>query len=196
MAIQVQCSCGRQVRAADEQAGRKVRCPSCRALVRLPGEPAESAGHGVERVRQCPGCRRQWPLDAVVCIDCGHHFETGRRLRTTCHTPDRVIDDGVVWLGSYTRYRLFRGRRGQPCLQVSRKFLFLPLGSATYNLSDYQAIRTDFSGGGAECSDVFYLELEGPAGRAVTIFRSSDEEKFKELLDLVAQAGRLEIKRR
>jgi hypothetical protein len=196
MVIRIRCSCGKIVQAADDQAGRKVRCPGCQDLVRLPGERKEQAGYGVEQVRKCPGCKREWPLETVVCTDCGHNFETGRKLKTRYDVPDRIIDDGIGWLGTFTRYRVFRGRRGEPCLNVSRKFLFLPLGSTTYDLSDYRAILTDFAAGDDDNPDVFYLQLAGSGRKTVTIFRSFNEQAFKAVLDLVAQAGRLEIQRK
>ncbi len=196
MAIRVRCSCGTQVQAADEQAGRKVRCPSCQELLRLPGEREEADGYGVEQGHRCPSCKREWPQGTVICTDCGYNFETGRKMKTKFNIPDRIIDVGVVWLGTYTRYRVFRGKRRQPCLQVNRKFLFVPLGSNTYHLGDYCAILTDFTPGADNQPDVFYLELEGPRKGNVTIFNSSDEEKYKELIDLLAEAGRLEIKRK
>jgi hypothetical protein len=98
----------------------------------------------------------------VVCIDCGHNFETGRKMRKKSNIPDRVIDESASWLGISTRYRVFRGKRGQPCLQVSQMFLFFPVVSATYNLSESRAILTDFSAGDEEGPDVFWLESEGP----------------------------------
>jgi hypothetical protein len=103
MAIQVRCSCGKQVQAAGEQAGRNVRCPSCQRLLIVPGEPEEPRGYGVAQVRQCPGCNREWPLATVVCIDCGYNFETGRKMRTKYNSRGRVIDVGPSWLGKQSR---------------------------------------------------------------------------------------------
>jgi predicted RNA-binding Zn-ribbon protein involved in translation (DUF1610 family) len=37
MPITTHCDCGRRIRAKDEAAGRKIRCPDCHAVVRLPG---------------------------------------------------------------------------------------------------------------------------------------------------------------
>jgi hypothetical protein len=196
MAIQVQCSCGKRLKAADDLAGRTMRCPSCQGMVDVPGDAAEAAGYGVEQVRKCPGCKREWPIATVVCVDCGHNFETGRKMRTSYRVADRVLDHGMVWLGTYTRYRVFRSERGKPFLTVSRKLLFLPLGSSTYDLSAYRSILTDFVAGHDESPDVFYLQLDGPGKRPVTIFRSSDEVGMKDLIDMVAQAGHLEVKRK
>jgi hypothetical protein len=196
MTIQVQCSCGKQLVAEDDHFGRQVRCPSCQGLVQVPDEPAEQGGYGVEQFRKCPGCKREWPLDTVVCVDCGYNFETRRKMKTRYDIVERNLDVGVAALGSFTRYRVFRNSRGRPCLTVTRKFLFVPLGSTTYDLGDFRAVLTDFTEGSDEAPDVFYLELESRRGQNVRIFRSSDEEKMKELIDLVAHAGRLEIKRK
>src|SRR5262245_3390018 len=138
MAIEVTCECGKRLRAADDQAGCKVRCPSCQAVVRVPGE--EEGGYGVEAVRKCPGCRREWPADAAVCIDCGYDFRTGRKMRTKFKTRDRVVEMGVSWLGTTTRYRVWRDERGKPALSIAKSFLFIPLGTKTYHLKQFNAI--------------------------------------------------------
>jgi hypothetical protein len=197
MAIQVDCSCGKRLVAEDEHAGRKVRCPSCQGLVGVPAFAEEVAGYAVEQVRKCPRCKHEWPIDTVICIDCGHNFETGKKMRTRYKLAEHVLDVGPVWLGSYTRYRVFRSQHGKPFLNVSQKFLFLSLGSKDYDLSAYRWVLTDFAAGDGENSaDLFYLQLDGPKQRPVTIFRSTSEAKFKELIDMVVQAGQLEIKRR
>jgi hypothetical protein len=194
--IQVRCSCGKGLVAEDDHAGRQVRCPSCQGVVSVPDQPAKPAAYSVEKFRKCPGCKREWPDDTVVCVDCGYNFETGRKMKTKYKVLDRVLDVGIAALGTVTRYRVFRNVRGKPYLTITRKVLFIPLGSKTYDLSDYRAVLTDFAPGNDEAPDVFYLELESRRGRDVRIFRASDEEKMKELIDLVAQAGRLEIKRK
>src|SRR5262245_27481877 len=104
MAIPIQCSCGRRLQAPDDRAGSEVRCPACRGLVRVPGEGEAPGGYAVEQVRKCPGCRREWPLSTVVCVDCGYHFEAGRKMRTKYQVADRVLEVGSVWTGTYTRY--------------------------------------------------------------------------------------------
>jgi hypothetical protein len=190
MAIHVKCACGKEVKARDDQAGVKVRCSSCRAMVRVPEEE-----YGVERVRKCPGCKREWPVKTVVCVDCGYNFESRRKLKTTIRVPDRVIDVGVVWLGCYVRYRFFRIGSEALGLNWSRKFFFIPLGNYNYNLKEYSAVLTDFVAGNDDGPDMLYLRLEGRGKRTVTIYSSPDEEKFKELVDLISQAGGLEVKR-
>jgi hypothetical protein len=196
MVIRLRCSCGKTVQAADDQAGRKARCPACRALVRVPGDPEDSAGYAIEQVLECPGCKHEWPIGTVVCIDCGYHFEAGRKMRTKYNVPDRIIDFGFVWLGTYARYRVHRGKGGRPCLTVSQQLLFLPLGSVTYDLTRYSALLTDFTAGDRDTPDRYSLEMEGPGRKPELIADTANEEKFKELIDLLAEAGRLEIKRK
>jgi hypothetical protein len=194
--IEVQCSCGTQVRALDEMAGRSVRCPACQGLVRLPGKSAEQAGYGVEEVRKCPSCKHVWPADAVVCLDCGYNFETGRKMRTRYKVSDHAITVGITWLGFYSRYTIFRGKRGQPCLKVIHKILFFSAGSATYDLSQYRAAVTNYISGTRDDPEFYEVELEGPGKKTVKIYSGANEEKFKELLDVLSQVGRLEIKRK
>jgi hypothetical protein len=184
------------VQAPDAQAGQTVRCPLCQSVISLPGEPEEPAGYSVEQFRKCPGCKREWSIDTLVCTDCGYNFATRRKMRTTYQIADRTIDVGLVWLGTFTRYRVFRSKLGRPCLNVSRSLLFLPLGNTIFDLSEYRAVLTDCHNGDEESSDVFYLALEREDHRTVNIFSSSDEVKFKELIDLLAQTVRIEIKRR
>jgi hypothetical protein len=40
MPILFRCSCGKQMKAADEYGGRKIRCPQCDAAIRVPGTVA------------------------------------------------------------------------------------------------------------------------------------------------------------
>ncbi len=199
MAIQVRCSCGKELRAEDDEAGNSIRCPSCGGKVKVPDEPEASSGYELVKIRKCPSCSHEWPRDAVVCVDCGYNFETGRKMRTKVKTHDREVVCGHLWLGAYARYRVFRGKRGQPCLNVTRKFLFIPTQDATYDLSNYDAVVTDFKAAGrffGPNNDCYFVQIEGPRKKPVTIFESPGEHKFKELVDLLSQAGRLSVKRK
>lgn len=195
MTIPLSCPCGQRLRAPDDQAGRQMRCPACRQLLRVPGEPDDAGGYAVEQVLKCKGCRREWPVGTVVCVECGYNFETGRKLRTKVQVPDRVIEVGSGWAGTYTRYRVYRDGRGKPRLGVSRKLLFVPLGETTYDLSAYRAVLTDYSGDDDE-GGTYYLELEAPGRRPEAIFAEANEEAMRELVELIARAGGLEIKRK
>src|SRR5262245_14196354 len=48
MAIRVECACGKQLSLKDELAGKKVRCPECKAVLQVPAAAAEP---GVETAK-------------------------------------------------------------------------------------------------------------------------------------------------
>src|SRR5262249_1236436 len=130
MSIACECTCGKSFKAKDSKAGKRVQCPACGKAVRVPDEEAEvSAGYGMEAYRKCPHCKREWPEETVVCVECGYNFETGKRMRTEVDVADRVIDAGVTWLGTYTRLVISNQGKSGPLLTVSSRFLFIPLGS-------------------------------------------------------------------
>ncbi|HWL94347.1 MAG TPA: hypothetical protein VNT79_12520 [Phycisphaerae bacterium] len=55
MSLVVSCSCGKKFKAKEEMAGKKVRCPDCKTVIRIPGGEgtrigaAASAGKGAVR---------------------------------------------------------------------------------------------------------------------------------------------------
>ena len=55
MAILIDCVCSKKIKASDEQAGRKVRCPGCGAILEVPGgEPAAAPRAPLARRRHAP----------------------------------------------------------------------------------------------------------------------------------------------
>ncbi len=46
MAISVTCKCGKQMKVKDELAGKAVRCPDCKAPLRIPGAPSTAVASG------------------------------------------------------------------------------------------------------------------------------------------------------
>lgn len=196
MPITFRCRCGEPLEAPESRSGRDVCCPACREVVAVPAGGDDAPGsYAVEQVLRCPGCKREWPLATVVCVDCGHNFQTGRKLRTKYRVAETIIEVGSRWAGSSTQYRVYRNGRGKACLTLSSRLLFIPTGTVTYDLGDYNAVYTDFTPGDDENPDAFHLELRGPGARPVVIFNSSNEEKMRELADALAAVGRLEIKR-
>ena len=199
MAIELHCSCGKRLSVADEQAGRKVRCPTCQELLRVPGQ-AEEDGYDLEESRKCPKCRREWPGDAVLCVACGYNFETGKKVERVYQILTRTVDIGVRWLGTYTRLLIFRDRKGRTTLTIAKRFLFIPVGRRVIELKDYDSILTDVSlgyhdeDGGAP--DIFYLDLEGPRKKPVRILKTSNEWKMREVIDTLQEMAQFQIKRK
>jgi hypothetical protein len=115
MPIRVKCRCQQQFDARDDLAGKTVRCPKCGSPITIPS-PAAAAGAarqaapavpsmadlldevGVKpRVATgCPGCGAAYPPDAVLCVECGFNFRTGRRLETKVVStgPTDGVTDG------------------------------------------------------------------------------------------------------
>ncbi len=95
MAIRVMCECGREINVKDELAGKKGKCPSCGAVIRVPTleevatrqaadeKPAEAPPTpGAEpegETKSCVHCGKSIPAEAVFCIHCGTHLRTGKK---------------------------------------------------------------------------------------------------------------------
>ena len=123
MAILFDCpGCGRRLKVSDLYRGMRSRCPECAAISVVPGHDEQPVRHdvavqeappegGVARVRlvpgeaegvsvadvgpTCPSCRKILPRGAVLCVDCGYDFRTGRQ-RETAHEPlERSWDTGM-----------------------------------------------------------------------------------------------------
>ncbi|MBK8269049.1 MAG: hypothetical protein IPK83_12370 [Planctomycetes bacterium] len=43
MSVVVSCNCGKKFKAKPEMAGKKVRCPECKTVLRIPGGDGDSA---------------------------------------------------------------------------------------------------------------------------------------------------------
>ncbi len=200
MAIQLTCACGKRLQVADDQAGRKVRCPACKEFLRAPDEAGEPGGaYALEATRKCPVCKHEWPADAAVCIDCGFNFKTGKRMETVYRVLERTVVVGVTWLGTCTRLTIARDRKGRATLTIAGRFLFIPTGTQRIDLSGYDAVLVDCTlgqGGEDPSPDVYHLELQGPRKPPLEILSTSDEWKMREVVDKLKEAARLEIKRK
>src|SRR5687767_3108685 len=67
MPIVVRCTCGRQLRARDEQAGRRCKCPNCGRSLLVPYPVATIVPREADEL-QCPPPSAQ-PAQPVVQID-------------------------------------------------------------------------------------------------------------------------------
>jgi hypothetical protein len=100
--VSVVCQCGKSLKVPAKFAGKAVKCPACQTPIRVPGaeKPASSgqddtfvnrgllelldeAGFTATRTgHRCPSCRAELPQEAVICVECGYNFETGRTMST------------------------------------------------------------------------------------------------------------------
>jgi hypothetical protein len=181
----------------DDTPGSKVRCPTCKEMNRVPGERPQQETHDVSQVLKCPGCKRSWSAETVICTDCGYNFQTRRKMKTKVDVPERVIVLGMTFLGTFTRWRVFRGPGNRPYLSIVKKFLFLPISNKDYLLTEFRAILTDYRGGDEETDGVLHADLVGNKGKdAVKIYRSTNDAAFKALIEAVSAVGSLPIQRR
>ncbi len=44
MSIKIECDCGKKAKVPDDVAGRKIKCPGCGAVLRVPGEKSSKSG--------------------------------------------------------------------------------------------------------------------------------------------------------
>jgi hypothetical protein len=69
MSIVVECDCGKEIRVADDAGGKRVRCPECHALVRVPVSKVESDVEVLEdepaKPKATPGKARK----AAIAVD-------------------------------------------------------------------------------------------------------------------------------
>jgi len=73
MSIVVNCECGKQLRARDEMAGRRGKCPGCARVLLIqaptPAEPAEDELFDVAPAPEPPpAVRRTAPLTAAAAV--------------------------------------------------------------------------------------------------------------------------------
>lgn len=113
--------CGKQIKAPPTAAGKKIRCPKCKAILAVPAanEPVSAGGgdkkksfdfdrevieaknpYGVEEVSlapRCPHCAHDVdPPDARICLNCGYDMiERDRRASKTVY--QRTAGDFIMW---------------------------------------------------------------------------------------------------
>ena len=85
-------SCGQDLEAPSDMAGTKIDCPACNTVLAVPGGKSKSAPagsppkSGPARSGQCPKCKANMQVGAVVCIQCGYHFKKHTQLETKAGT--------------------------------------------------------------------------------------------------------------
>jgi len=118
--IKFACSCGKRLAVAASAAGRKVKCPACGEVLRVPQAPTTGARVPsapkasntslLEELAQqekaarpltpaaprtagseCPNCRSALPVGAVLCVACGYNTKTGQKVKMGGATSGRSI---------------------------------------------------------------------------------------------------------
>jgi uncharacterized protein YbaR (Trm112 family) len=121
--IPVKCQCGASFAAPPKLAGKRVACPTCKQPVAIPAakkqapaaasSPAKqtasapAAGGGLDDLldelgvegkkvgeNYCPECSAPFPVDALICVQCGFNRKSGRKLVTkkVKAAPKKVVD--------------------------------------------------------------------------------------------------------
>jgi hypothetical protein len=187
MPIDFECpNCLRDLTFEDAQAGTQVKCPNpkCRAEFTLP-DPAEADapyGLGIEVV--CPHCQKGMAPDAVVCIECGYDFRTGKKVHR------RMEEKDVVQRVDGTRFHFHRDRKGRWELGVEGRLLGVKTGARDFDLGRYQAVVAAYDHDGSEeGEDEVTVYLEGPGGRRERVYRGIN----KDLVDWLAEMFRDEV---
>ena len=118
MPIQIKCKCGKTLGIPDGMAGKAVKCPGCKQVLRIPGATASRAkakaparaeatdsisdlfdeeGLSAKVEAVCPVCRAEMSGNAVLCTKCGFHKESGTSF--DAHKTAGVdIDHGTLAL--------------------------------------------------------------------------------------------------
>ena len=68
MSISLRCECGAALRAKEEQAGKRLKCPKCGKLVPVPASPAGPGGAAAPRADPAPAASSQ-PETCWLCKD-------------------------------------------------------------------------------------------------------------------------------
>src|SRR6266511_261471 len=179
MGIELQCECGKQFRVRDDQAGRKVRCPACQVLVKAPGK-ARAEGISIEASVKCPRCKKHWPAETVVCIDCGWNFKTGRAMTTSYEVKMLRLPAGGTPIGGHY-LTLMRGRKGELTLTLHRRWLFIPYGSETIDPREYSTLVTDVVVGDGDTPDWYTVDMEGPRKRKIRVYDCMNDIAMREV---------------
>ena len=124
MAIQFECpSCGRQLKAPDEMAGRRGKCPHCQGPIQVPEAVSQAEDVPVaeevpdqrayalasppepgpeENRRPCPACGELIMNTAVKCRFCGEIFDPtlrrARKKRRRSHSDEDTDLTGGDWV--------------------------------------------------------------------------------------------------
>jgi len=105
-----------------------------------------------------------------------------------------------VLVGTYTRIRIGRDRQGRPVLLRSFRILYIPLGNRGYWLRHYKALWPDYRPPRRwwyRQPERFWLYLGGDTREEiplVLIFRGGNDNRMRELCDLLKETAGLTVR--
>jgi hypothetical protein len=145
VAINVGCSCGKQLRLKEELAGRKVRCPGCQAVVLVPAPAAPTAAEETDSLESAkPRARGPKPHDTVDAGPAARKMRPAPAATTHSYGALWVLVGGVVlfvllggavaavlWSGVLNRDQGTAGRNDTPRTDTGK-----PLGDTSKGPGD------------------------------------------------------------
>jgi hypothetical protein len=196
MPVSVECDCGKRFKVNDDSKGRKVRCPACQDLVRVPGKADPQEGYGVEQVIKCPQCKAEWPPETVICTNCGWNFRKGKAMKTRYKVGERELARGGTVL--FITWIMVAQREEEGDLFLINKYFLwgIPVSTERIKLTGYTEMITDYVAGDGDSPEEYYLDLEGPRKRSLRIYSGSNQEEMHAIIDGLSELARLEVRRR
>ncbi|MEO2014681.1 MAG: hypothetical protein ABGZ53_09955, partial [Fuerstiella sp.] len=116
--IEVQCECGKLFRVRDKYAGKRGKCPHCGVIVAIPwpelteddllsdvdelpdtlqpladDDDLPTRSSEPTHPTTCPSCNASLPPDAVLCLACGYHMQTGQRFKSVVEAKKEHVPD-------------------------------------------------------------------------------------------------------
>lgn len=220
MLLTLRCpGCEHPIEVQEPFRAANVVCPHCHCAV-----PVQALGsYTVDQGKPCPICRTECESAAVLCIQCGYDFRTGRQFQKEVRVRPCSSSwlSGLLPLGIYTAGQLDREPDGTVTLIVTEYYFFMQLARHEIDLKDYPAAHArHFRGFGARGTvlmlmllflgvlpglawlimaivrDTYVIELPLRKDMALTLYEGWFESKWRDILDALEECGQMEIVRK
>ena len=187
MAIEFRCECGRVLKAADDFAGRKAKCPACGGVVAIPAASTDAAA-GIELDEDaakpqtsCPNCGEMLAAGTVLCVNCGCNLRTGEvrgniasgrgpKLHLPVAIPKGVIVGAVVVVVLAVAWFVV----GAPALRrmrIHQAYSYVESGDLKDAIARFEDLQSTLGGEERERMELwirqFKLELATNKGRVL-----------------------------
>ncbi len=90
--VEFSCKCGYRLSAPDSSAGKRAKCPECKADLTIPTESQQPPEASPEEKFEltCPKCGRKWEGNAKICMECGYNVVTDESITTEVDEPEKT----------------------------------------------------------------------------------------------------------